>query len=108
MLMGLGTVSMFAPKRMVTNFAIDPIGKAGLNTIRSLAGGLFLACVAMLIIATTTDQKLGYVAVALVMGAVAVGRIVGLITDGFEKAVVPPLVVELVIIAILLSAYTRL
>ena len=42
LLMALGTMSMFAPRRMVANFALEPIGKAGLNTIRSLMGGLFL------------------------------------------------------------------
>ena len=47
MLLGLGTISMFAPRRMIKNFAIEPIGTAGLSTIRSVIGGLFFSCVAM-------------------------------------------------------------
>lgn len=108
MLLGLGTMSMFAPRRMVKNFAIEPIGTAGLSTIRSVIGGLFIASVAMLAFGLTTGQTLGFVAVALLLGVVAFGRIVGIVTDGFDKAVVPPLVVELVIIAVLLTAYTQL
>ena len=105
MLSGLGVMSMFAPRRMVGNFAIEPIGNAGLNTIRSLIGGLFLASVAMLVIGLATGQTLGFAAVALLLGVVALGRVVGIISDGFDKAVLPPLLVEIVIITILLVAY---
>lgn len=108
MLSGLGIMSMFAPRRMVANFAIEPVGKAGLSTIRSVIGGLFLASVALLVIGLTTGQTLGYLAVAILMAVVAVGRIVGILADGFDKAVLPPLIVELVIIAVLLSAHYQL
>jgi len=108
MLTGLGTMSMFAPRRMVKNFAIEPVGNAGLSTIRSVIGGLFLASVTMLAFGLFAGQTLGFVAVALLLGVVAFGRIVGIVSDGFDKAVVPPLVVELVIITVLLAAYIQL
>jgi len=107
MLAGLGLMSMFAPRRMVTNFAIEPNGKPGLSTIRSVIGGLFLACVTLLVLGLTTGQTQGFVAVAILMGVVAFGRVVGLVFDGFDKAVVPPLVVEVVIAAILVTAYMQ-
>lgn len=107
MLAGLGVMSMFAPKRMVTNFAINPEGTAGLSTIRSVIGGLFLSCVTLLVIGLTTGQTLGYVAVAILMSVVAFGRIVGILADGFDKAVLPPLVVELILILVLVTAYTQ-
>ena len=108
MLAGLGTMSMFAPRRMLNNFAIEPIGTAGLSTIRSVIGGLFLASVAMLAYGQLTGQTLGFLAVATLMGVVAFGRLVGIVTDGYDKAVIPPLVVELVIIAVLVAAYLKL
>ena len=108
MLLGLGTMSMFAPRRMVKNFAVEPIGTAGLSTIRSVIGGLFIASVAMMVYGLATGQTLSFVAVALLLGGVAFGRVVSLMTDGFDKAVVPPLVVEIVIIAVLLTAYLQL
>ncbi len=108
MLLGLGTMSMFAPRRMVKNFAIEPIGVAGLNTIRSLIGGLFIASVALLVYGLASGETLGFLAVALLLGAVAVGRVVGLLADGFDQAVVPPLLVELVIIAVLIAAHHHL
>ncbi|GAB5439376.1 hypothetical protein [Falsiruegeria mediterranea] len=92
---------------MVANFAIEPVGTAGLSTTRSVIGGLFLASVALRVIGLTTGQTLGYVAVAILMGIVALGRIVGLLADGTGKAVLQPLVGELVIIAVLTIAYAQ-
>ncbi len=105
MLTGLGTVSMFAPRRMIANFGLEPVGELGLSTLRSVIGGLFMASVALLVISLTTGQTYGYVAVSIVMTAVALGRIVGIVLDGFDKAVLPPLAVEVVVIAILMAAY---
>lgn len=107
MLSGLCIMSMFAPRRMVANFSVEPVGTAGLSTIRSVIGGLFLASVALLVIGMTTGQTLGYLAVAILMAAVAFGRIVSVLADGFDKAVLSPLLVELVIITVLITAYQR-
>lgn len=59
-------------------------------------------------IGLTTGQTLGFVAVAILMAVVAFGRIVGMLADGFDKAVLPPLIVELVIIAVLIAAHLQL
>ncbi|MCG7588170.1 DUF4345 family protein [Photobacterium sp. OFAV2-7] len=107
MLGGLGIMSMFAPQKMVTNFSLEPVGKAGLNTIRSVMGGLFLACVTILALGLTSGKTEGYFFVAVVLIAVAVGRLVGLVLDGFDKAVIPPLVLELVIAGILLLSHLK-
>lgn len=105
MLTMLGVMSMFAPKKMLTNFALEPVGNAGMNTVRSVIGGFFLAAVAMLIFSQITSQTLGYIAVAIMMLAVAIGRVVGLVLDGADKAVIPPLLLELVIAAVLITAH---
>ncbi|MCG9580283.1 DUF4345 family protein [Vibrio tubiashii] len=107
MLTGLGVMSMFAPQKMLANFALEPIGKAGLNTVRSVMGGLFLASVAMLVFGLTSGDTESYFFVAIVMLAVAIGRIVGIVLDGFDKAVVPPLVLELVIAGVLTFAHFK-
>ena len=108
MLLGLGTMSMFAPRKMLGNFALQPEGIAGLSTIRSVMGGLFLASVAMLAFGLVGGHSDAFLPVAMLMGMVALGRLVSLLTDGFDKAVLPPLFVELLIIAVLLGAYSQL
>lgn len=104
-LLVLGIRSMFAPRGMSTPFSITPRGNAGLSTIRSVAGGLFFACVAMITLGLLGGQTLWLMAVAIVMIAVAAGRVVGLLVDGFERAVVPPLAVELVLATILATTH---
>lgn len=107
-LFALGLRSMFKPRAMAESFSVRPDGAAGLSTIRSVAGGLFLACVGMLGLGYTTGDTTWLLAVAMVMGAVAAGRIVGILADGLVKAVVPPLVVELVIGSALVGAHVAL
>lgn len=108
MLFGLGSTSMFAPRKMLKNFAVEPIGTVGLSTIRSVIGGFFIASVAMLAFGLLTGETIGFLAVALLLGVIAFGRIVGIFADGFDKAVIPPLVVEIVIAAVLITAYLQL
>lgn len=105
MLLGLGMTTMFAPNKMLKNFALMPDGNPGLNTIRGVIGGLFLGSVAMLALGLYLDQTIWFLAVAILMGAVAVGRFIGFLFDGFDKAALPPLIVELVMVAIFVTAY---
>ncbi|UTW59950.1 DUF4345 family protein [Kordiimonas sp. SCSIO 12603] len=104
MLFGLGMTSMFAPKKMLKNFAVEPVGIMGLNTIRGVIGGLFLGSVSMLVLGYMQEQTMWYLAVAILLGAVAIGRLVGLVFDGFDKAAIPPLIVELVMVGVLVYA----
>ncbi len=108
MMLGLGMASMFAPKMMLENFSVEPDGARGLNTIRGVIGGLFLGCVAMLLTGLATGATLWFLAVAIVLGAVVVGRLIGLVIDGFDTQLVPPIVLELVMVAVLLSAHVQL
>ncbi|NOH78677.1 DUF4345 domain-containing protein [Vibrio sp. RE86] len=107
LLSALGLMSMFAPQKMVANFSLEPVGNAGMNTIRSVMGGLFLASVFMLLQGLVTGDTESYFFVAIIMIAVAIGRLVGLIFDGFNKAVIPPLVLEIVIAAVLMFAHFK-
>jgi len=108
MLLGLGLKSMFTPNSMVKNFAIEPQGVAGLNTIRGVIGGLFLAGLTMLIAGLVAGNTVWFLAVAILLGGIAIGRIIGLITDGVDKAVIPPLVVELVMVTVLVVGHLQL
>lgn len=105
-LLALGARSMLRPRGMAKPFAVTPHGAAGLSTIRSVAGGLFFASVTMVVLGLSTGNTVWLAAVAIIMLAVAAGRIVGIVADGLDKAVVPPLVVEVVIASILLAAHT--
>ncbi len=104
-LTALGLKSMFAPASMTEDLAVTPDGPAGLNTIRGVVGGLFLATVAMIGLGLGLNDTTYFVAAALAMWIPAVGRVVGIAVDGFDKAVVRPLVAEVVIGATLVAAH---
>jgi len=105
MLTGLGTASMLAPKKMLKNFAIDPVGSAGLNTIRGVIGGMFIGSVTMLVLGFYTGQTTWFFAVGILLGVIALGRIIGAVLDGFDKAIVPPLVVEVLMTSVLVCSH---
>ncbi|MEV0947331.1 MULTISPECIES: DUF4345 family protein [Rhodococcus] len=104
-LVALGLRSMFMPTNMGEAVGLSPVGIPGLSEIRSVLGGFFLACVTMLVVGLAADETLWFLAVAILMGAAAIGRIVGIVADGFDKAVLPPLLIELVIGALLVAAH---
>jgi len=93
----LGIRSMFMPRSMGEAQSITPNGVVGLNTVRGVIGGFFFGCVAMLALGLATGDGTWLLAVAVLMVLVAAGRIVGIVADGFDKAVMPPLVIELVL-----------
>ena len=47
-LVALGIRSMFKPTGMLDDLAVQANGSAGLNTVRGVVGGLFLASAAMI------------------------------------------------------------
>lgn len=107
MLAGLGLMSMFNPGKMAGNFGVETNGVAGLSTIRSAMGGMFLSCTAMLAAGQLTGLTLWFIPVAVVMTAIALGRVISLLFDGFDAQVIPPLVIELVIAAVLSVAHLQ-
>ena len=104
MMLALGTIPMFAPRKAVDKHFIEPVGIAGLNTIRSMIGGTFLASFVMLVIGLATGQTIWYLAVAVFMGVVAVGRVISILIDGYQKALFVPLVAEVLIVVVLVVA----
>jgi len=95
-MLALGFKCLLKPTTMLEDLAIDPRGEAGLNTIRGMMGGLFLSCATMLILALVTGNTVWLLSVAAIMAWAAVGRLIGIAADGFDKAVTRPLIVEIV------------
>lgn len=107
-LAGLGARTMFVPKSMFRILAVEPEGPAGLNTIRGFLGGLFLGSSIVLTTGLVTGNSTFFLAVAMTMSVVVIGRCVGIIVDGFDKKVVFPLVAEMLMVSIFIVAYIQL
>jgi Domain of unknown function (DUF4345) len=103
-----GVRFIFTPEAMAAAFSIVPNGEAGLATVRGDLGGAFVAIGAFAALGLWQRDAHWLWAAMAVIGAIAIGRIVGFAFDGFEPMTVVPFVVELVFIAVLLFGVRRL
>ena len=103
--LSMGILWLGASKTLMTQFAIEPIGLLGLNTIRA-DFGTFFTCLGLFTLGGLKDWKhaetLLY-ACALLMSIAAFGRLLGMIFDGIEAMMIPPFVVEIVFAGVYVS-----
>ncbi len=107
-LAGLGTRTMFTPRKSFEILAVEPETPAGLNTVRGFLGGLFIGSSVVLATGLITGNTTFILAVAMTMSVVVAGRLLGIALDGFDKKVVVPLVAEIVMVTVFIAAYTNL
>jgi len=93
---------------MIEILAVQSEGPAGLSTIRGFLGDLFIGSSMVLATGLITGNSTFFLAVAMTMSVVVVGRWVGITVDGFDKKVVFPLVAEMVMVSIFIAAYFKL
>ena len=105
LLMGiLGLRWMFAPAGIATEFGLEVAGTLGLNTARGDLGGMFIAASAMCVLWLRSGDGRWLQAVAILIGCIAVGRLVGIVLDGFAIPSLAPMLLEFAIVAVLLRA----
>ncbi|MDH3641800.1 MAG: DUF4345 family protein [Gammaproteobacteria bacterium] len=105
-LMGLNL--MFNPESAPVQFGIEAAGMHGLSTLRGDLGGMFLGAAVMLGWGVLRGRTTLFLAVAVLMGAIAFGRIIGFVADGANGQVIMPFIVELVMVVVLVFAHVRL
>lgn len=100
----MGVRWMFAPVATADELGITLDGVAALNTARGDLGGMFIAGAALCAIGLRTGVGQWLQAVAVLIGCVALGRVVGMATDGFSTSSLTPFIVELLMVSVLLAA----
>jgi len=98
----------FTPDAMAQAFSVVPTGIAGLATVRGDLGGAFLATGVFAALGVWKGAAHWLWSAIIVIGAIAVGRIVGFVVDGTDPMTIMPFVVELVFIAMLWFGVRRL
>lgn len=73
---GLGLAVWASPERAAARFSLDAVGTAGFATVRADFGGLFLGVAILAAAAAWTRRRSFATAAQLVLGAVALGRVV--------------------------------
>ena len=80
LVMGLGY--MFDPAANAPDLSVTPIGEHGLNTLRGDLGGLFIASTVLLVLGLLQRKVEWFLSVAVFMGVIATGRVIGFVLDG--------------------------
>lgn len=102
-----GVRFMLTPDAMAAAFFISPAGAAGLSTIRGDLGGAFIGMGACIVLGLTLATRWLHAA-ALILGAIVVGRLVGMVADGVPQSAVMACAVEVVFIVLLEVGARRL
>lgn len=104
-LAALGLRALLMPANMADAVGLTAPGTPGLSEIRSVLGGLLAGSAALIATGIATTEPTWFLAVAVLMGVAILGRLISLAADGFDKTVIPPLVIEIVIgVAMLVTA----
>ena len=108
LLLFLGLGAVIEPSVSATQFGLTPNGIVGLSTLRSDIGGMFVTGGVLLALGLVRRQTLWFLAVALLMGFIALGRLVGFVVDGFDQRLLMPFIFELVFVVVLVVAHRQL
>lgn len=103
----LGLRWMFAPIQIATEMGIVLGDALALNTARGDIGGTFVACALLCALGLARGEGRWLQAVAAVIGGVALGRVVGMLADGFLAASAAACGIELLMVTVLLAAARR-
>ena len=101
---------VFDPQVTVDAMAIEATNGnlLGLSTLRADVAGLFLGMGLMLALGLWQRNSTWFLAVAVLMGTIAFGRLVGFVADGVTGTAVTNFVIEIVAIGLMWLAHRQL
>ncbi len=105
---GLGLRWMFVPESVGAELGITLGDIAALSTARADLGGMFLGAGTLCALGLRSGEGRWLQAAAVLVGAVAVGRALALVVDGYAPQMLVFLVVELLMLGALLTAAARM
>ena len=95
---------MAEPAVMATQWALSATDMAGINNLRGDVGGLFLATAVLCGFWLWRGNPAWMHAAAVLMGCVIVGRVSGLVVEGFNQASLVAAVLEGIFVSVFLAA----
>ena len=95
---------MVEPNAMAAQWALSATGPAGINNLRGDIGGLFLTAAVFCSLWLVRGNAAWLHAAAVAMCCVIVGRITGLLVEGFNQASLVAAVLEAIFVAVFLAA----
>lgn len=105
--LALGLLFMFNPAATLDRLQLAPQGLDGWANIRSVNGGLFIGMGMLLVHGVLKSERMLIRVVGILLGIIALGRIVSLVLDGFAGHLIAPILVEIVLVAICFFAASQ-
>ncbi len=100
----LGARWMFTPEAMASESGLVLNGLPALSLARADLGGFLLGSGLLCVLGLRAGQSPLLNAAAFLVGAVAVGRTIGLVVDGFDADMAVLIGIEVVMVAVLVLA----
>ena len=103
---GMALLWIVTPESGGAQFGVALNGVQGLSSGRADVGGMFLATAVLSFLGLRRGKSAAgnLYAAAIIMGSVAVGRIVGFALDGVIQMTLMPFIFELLFVAVLVTA----
>lgn len=101
-LFGLLVASQFwlRPQAIAATMGLEAVGPSGLGTLRADMAGFFGAVAVMALLAAIRNDSRWLRPVVLLLSLALMGRVLNLVLSGGGAALIPPMVVEVVLISI--------
>jgi Domain of unknown function (DUF4345) len=103
-----GVAAMLAPSMLRAQFEVNTQSAVGLGTLRGVLGGLMGGSGVMMLLGLVRRETAWLRATAVVIGAAATGRLLGIVFDGPTPGTLLPLLVEATVVMVMLAANHRL
>ena len=103
----LGVRWMFAPESIALEQGVTLQGLSALSLARADLGGFFVGAALLCVLGLRAGQGQLLNAVAVLIGAIAVGRTIGLFVDGFDGTMALLIGIEIAMVAVLLLSARR-
>lgn len=95
----------FSFDAVFTERGMQAVGDIGRANLRADVGGLFMGIGGITLFAAFRQHRGALVAAAFLLTATLIGRFISVAIDGYSASVAPPIIVEIVVVAILAVAY---
>lgn len=101
---GLGLGFLLAADKMALAFSLMPVNAQGLASLRADFTGFFITAAAFTLIGAWRADPRPLLVPLVMLGVALAGRTVSLIIDGVGPDAIAPLVIELVMLVVLVTA----
>ena len=104
----LGAVNIFAPSNTFAMYGIEPLNIMTYSTFRGVIGGLLIGGGLLMIIGLITKNKTWYQASFVLISTILVCRLISVFLDGWTNDLLPAMLTELYIVAVMYFAARQL